>query len=656
MLVMILAIAVAGWLWRASVSRARWARTVAAPEIQRLANRGDIAEAFLLARRALDAVPDDPYLRQLWLDVSVPAVMTTDPEGADVAFAAYRTPTSWFSLGRTPLNGVRIPRALVRLRVSKAGFQSIEGSGSPGALRRYRLDPVNDIPPGMVRVAGGRDPARFGAVGELADFWIDRFEVTNRDFKAFVDRGGYRRREYWREPFIEGGRSVGWEEGVERLRDATGQPGPATWASGTYPEGHADFPVGGVSWYEAAAYAAFAGKRLPTMYHWYRAADLGRFADILTLSNFGGTGPAPVGRYNGLGPFGTFDMAGNVKEWCWNETDTGRFLLGGAWNEPRYLFADPDAREPFERAAGYGFRLAKYLEPLPAAVTAPVRIETLSRDAHQIKPVGDEIFAVYRRQYAYDRRPLNALVEATEETNVWLKHAVAFDAADGGERLHAYLFVPKTGAPPYQTVIFFPASDAFQLRFSRDMSLASVDFIIRSGRALLYPIYKGTYERPMHGETGLNEERELRIAWSRDLGRAIDYLETRSDIDPTRLAFYGVSAGADAGVILTALEPRFKTSVLQGTGIGDDSIPEIDLANYAPRVRVPTLMLNGRYDFGAPVDTQQRPLFMLLGSAPDQKRHTIFETGHALPIEDVRREILPWLDRYLGPVGATGRK
>ena len=366
MLAIVVAIGGAGWRWRVTTSRARWARTVAAPNIQQLLTRGDFAEAFLLARQALDAVPDDPQLRQLWLDVTVPAVVTSDPEGADVALAPYRTPAGWFSLGRTPLNGVRIPRTLVRLRLSKPGFQTIEVSGSPGR-NRYRLDPVDAAPPGMVRVIGGRDDLRFGAVGDVDDFWIDRFEVTNRAFKAFVDQGGYARREYWREPFIEGGRSISWEEAVARFRDATGRPGPATWTSGTYPAGQAEYPVGGVSWYEAAAYAEFAGKRLPTIYHWYRAANLGRFANIVTVSNFNGQGPSPVGSYQGLGPFGTFDMAGNVKEWCWNQGGGDRFLLGGAWNEPRYMFAEDDASAPFARAPGYGFRLAKYIQPLPAA-------------------------------------------------------------------------------------------------------------------------------------------------------------------------------------------------------------------------------------------------------------------------------------------------
>src|SRR5205085_2508634 len=143
------------------------------------------------------------------------------------------------------------------------------------------------------------------------------------------------------------------------------------------------------------------------------------------------------------------------------------------------------------------------------------------------------------------------------------------------------------------------------------------------------------------------EERDLWIAWSRDLGRAIDYLGTRPDVDRTRLAFYGISTGAAAGVILTALEPRLKATVLQGAGLYE-SAPEIDPLNYAPRVRIPTLMLNGRYDFEMPFETAQRPLFDLLGSPAENKKHMVFEKGHALAVEDVAPAILQWLDRYLG--------
>ena len=147
-------------------------------------------------------------------------------------------------------------------------------------------------------------------------------------------------------------------------------------------------------------------------------------------------------------------------------------------------------------------------------------------------PVGDDIFAVYRRQYAYDRTPLNAVVEATEETETWVKHTVAFDAAYGGERMRAYLFLPKNGSPPYQTVVFFPAGDAFRLRSSRDMSLATGDFIIRSGRAFLYPVYKGTYERATSGR----RRDRTRNASSESRGREIsDAPSTISKRDRTSI-------------------------------------------------------------------------------------------------------------------------
>jgi formylglycine-generating enzyme required for sulfatase activity/dienelactone hydrolase len=640
-LLVALAATVAGaWYWRLTADRAHWARTIAPPEAQRLFEHGDYAEAFFLARQALALAPDDAALQRLWRDVSVAQPLHTEPAGVEVAIAAYRDRTpAWLAVGRTPLTGVPLPRGQFRLRLSKPGFETIEVA-SELPHHRYRLDAAGTVPPGMVRVAGGT----------LDDFWMDRLEVTNRQFQLFVDQGGYLRPELWREPFVEGGRRLPWAEGVDRFRDRSRTPGPSTWTGGRYPDGQADLPVGGVSWHEASAYAAFAGKSLPTMHHWYRAAALGRFADILGVSNFNGQGPAAVGRSNGLGPFGTLDMAGNVKEWCSTAAGESRVVLGGAWNEPRYVFAHADPRSPFERAATFGIRLVRYLRPLPAAVTGPVRLEELVRDGRALRPVGDDVFAAIRQQYAYDRTPLRPVVEATEVTAAWTRITVSIDGAGGKGRLRAHLFLPTEAVPPYQAIVFFPAADAFQLRAGRDLSLRQVAFVVRSGRALLYPIYDGTYERATGQPLAANARREQRIAWSRELGRGLDYLESRPDIDRARLGFYGISAGADAGTILTALEPRLTVNVLQGTGIWGDETPEHRAIDYAPRIRVPTMLLNGRYDFGVPLDTAQRPLFDALGTPPDQKRHVILEAGHALSIEDAADAVLPWLDRHLGPV------
>jgi formylglycine-generating enzyme required for sulfatase activity len=95
---------------------------------------------------------------------------------------------------------------------------------------------------------------------KLPEYWLDKYEITNREFKKFIDAGGYRDRKYWVQPFVKNGRTLTWEQAMAEFRDPTGRPGPATWELGAYPEGQDEIPVSGVSWYEAAAYASLGGK------------------------------------------------------------------------------------------------------------------------------------------------------------------------------------------------------------------------------------------------------------------------------------------------------------------------------------------------------------------------------------------------------------
>jgi pimeloyl-ACP methyl ester carboxylesterase len=78
--------------------------------------------------------------------------------------------------------------------------------------------------------------------------------------------------------------------------------------------------------------------------------------------------------------------------------------------------------------------------------------------------------------------------------------------------------------------------------------------------------------------------------------------------------------------------------------------PEVDPYNYTPRVRLPVLMLNGRYDLVCPLESSARPMFLLLGTPPDNKMLRIYDSDHSVPRSDLIRESLAWLDRYLGPV------
>ncbi len=74
-----------------------------------------------------------------------------------------------------------------------------------------------------------------------------------------------------------------------------------------YPEGQGHYPVTGISWYGAAAYAEFAGKSFPTIYHWDRAANPQAANYIMPLSNFNGSGPSPVGSHQGITSYGMRD-------------------------------------------------------------------------------------------------------------------------------------------------------------------------------------------------------------------------------------------------------------------------------------------------------------------------------------------------------------
>jgi|GEM_PF-1177346 len=202
----------------------------------------------------------------------------------------------------------------------------------------------------------------------LKFFYIDRYEVTNREYKKFVDAGGYQMEMFW-DPEIRAS--------VSKFVDRTNQPGPATWENGTFPQGGDDLPVTGVCWYEARAFARWKGKRLPTEEEWEVAASYDRKNDKYLLypwgdnwnikaGNFDSIAPAPVGTNQmDMSPAGCYDMGGNVFEWTDSiYQERYRVIKGGSFGlseDTIIRFARNPKRkspEPTYRSPNTGFRCA----------------------------------------------------------------------------------------------------------------------------------------------------------------------------------------------------------------------------------------------------------------------------------------------------------
>ncbi len=530
------------------------------PEIRRLVEHGEdasVMEAFRLAAKVEGYLGDDPEFQALRAKIAVDVGIVTEPPGAIVYVKPFEQPDAeWERIGETPIEAYRGPLVFTRWKVEKDGYETVTDVRVPGDFDqetqvsvpetlRWTLIEPGSLHAGMVRIPENSLPA----------FWIDKYEVTNRQFKAFVDAGGYRNPGFWDFEFVDGDDVVARAEALARFVDRTGLPGPSTWEGGEYPTGRDDYPVTGVSWYEAAAFAAFAGKSLPTLRHWKDATghfiDMSQwnfFAKLAPLSNFDGEASLPVGASQAVTPLGALDMAGNVREWCWNASEIGRCLRGGAWNDQPYMFGNITQARTFDRSEKNGFRCALYddRDAVEVAAFEPLRLDAV-RNLLSETPASDEVFQAYREHYTYDPSPLDPIVEAGDEKTDWIREHVTFRAAYGEERVPVELMLPKIAEPPYQVVVYFAGDGAFYAPPLDDLDGRGefelyLKFLVKTGRAVAYVAYQGTHGRiegrPDSWDGESRSYANYRIQQVQDFLRTVDYLETRSDIDAERIAFY----------------------------------------------------------------------------------------------------------------------
>ena len=615
-----------------------------------LADSGRYGEAYAALTQAERALPGDSGVARLMPKVADVLTVTSAPPGARVylerfvAESAAQRPDSVL-LGETPIRARRMARGDYRAVIAKDGFvpfttmtatygsrPRLSGLRNEPITIDVRLFPADSAPVDMVYVPGGvyhlAGPAMpLGLEARLDDFWIDKYEVSNEQYQAFVTGGGYRRAE------------------LQGFADRSGMPGPRGWTGQEYPQGRRRYPVTDVSWVEAAAYCAARGKRLPTVFEWEKAArngatapgegqmmpwGYGRPGDATSLrANFGSSGSQPVDAYPfGISIWGAYNMAGNVKEWTANPVQGGYGVTGGSWEDQH----EGHPRPPGE-ARGGGMAAGGPLPGLPAGDGPPRRGGPARPGAVGGVPA-----------------PLRPLRRAS-------RHKIRYVALEGDTTL-AYLYLPKQAAAPFQTMVYLCSSAAFlQVRTVPEEVDWAIGPNIRAGRAVLAIVFKGMAERAFGpgweppAPTSVRF-RDLMVLHATELRRGLDYLATRADVDMRRLAFVATSWGAGSRLPLAAVDDRFRAMVFIGGGIDERmslaALPEASSINFAPYIRPPKLLLNGRDDEEDPWLTRALPLWSLLREP--KQLVLVPGAGHIVPLEIRVPAINRFLDQTLGPV------
>ena len=178
----------------------------------------------------------------------------------------------------------------------------------------------------------------------------------------------------------------------------------------------------------------------------------------------------------------------------------------------------------FSRYANFGFRCVKHPSKEPLSSVLAAQLTNASRNYGEEQPVSSRRFRAYRTLFSYDKTALSPAIEPIDGSNAdWKKERITFDAAYGNERVIASLFLPKKFAPPYQTIIWFPYGDAIHLSSSNGLTIGRIDFVLKSGRAVLYPVFKGTLKEEMDGNRDWPDAtsfyRDHVIYWVKDLSR-----------------------------------------------------------------------------------------------------------------------------------------
>ncbi|MFO7671110.1 MAG: SUMF1/EgtB/PvdO family nonheme iron enzyme [Bacteroidales bacterium] len=604
---------------------------------------------------------NDPKFINLWNNITFPLTINTAPTKAKVYAKPYSLPdTAWQFMGETPLLELPFPKGLSRIKIEKPGFETqydilFKAFSLPtdGHHLNYKLFVTGDTPENMVFIPGHKGDFSTTPIMDAlyaGDIWMDRYEVTNQQYKLFIDAGGYTNPDFWSNQFFDGEDTLEFDIAIDRFKDKTGWAAPISWEQGDFPKGAEDLPVTGICWYEASAYAKYVDKELPTLFHWVYLSEPHAAAEITKFGNYDDEGPEVGGTHPSETRFGTYDMPGNVSEWVFNSMGSNHIIIGGNFKEPSYWYNNRLGVSPWTRNELLGFRCMRYInDTLRNELSKAFRSN--DRDFSKAEPVSDEVFSVIENLYRYEKDSLYPVIESRVETEDWIQEIVSVNVPYDDVPMEIVVFLPVNAKAPYQSIIYYPGADA---RYENSIANLRLkywnDFLVKGGRAVIWPVYYSTYGR---GEVKANNPQTRRQVYSYimiDAQIACDYLETRADMDAERIAFFGASWGGFMAPYVLAIEERIKLGILSLFGVqSSDEYQEFDQINYLPRVKIPMLLMAGRYDPDYSLK-QQQAFYDFLGTPEIDKKWKIYESTHYIPRKDAINESMNWLDKYFGPV------
>jgi hypothetical protein len=635
------------------------------PEISNAFDKGDILFVFKKTKSLLENYPDNEILKNFFVKSSWNINVDSDLKETEV-YVKFPKDTIWNYIGFTPIDSLRVPglgEDLIdfTLKLKKGDVEYITEGEQYGY---FEISLLKDVPPGFIykkikeNINMNMPGVFLGPDNLIPSFGVSKTEVTNLQFKQFIEDGGYNKPKYWDFPFYFEGEEFTYDKTIKLFTDKFGKFGPANWIYGEFPDGEENFPVQGISWFEARAYAKYKELSLPNIFQWLDAASLSGFKfklPNLSGSNFNSNKPRDVNESDNeidLLP----NIAGNVREWTNTSHGNNRkVILGGSYTEDEYTFNSFYSISPFDRSIENGIRLVKNLKEI-YQFNDNFIAKYFERDFYKEQDVSDEVFEVYKSQFDYPNKPLDVVEKIIESSNknYRIEKFEMPTPYKSEEKLYGYIISSKKFNDKTKPIIEFPSAWAIfsdDLKISDDL-IKEKKYLLDEGYSIIMPVYYNTWEREkLLKDWWPNETEEYKstiVKIGKDFKRVIDYLETKENLVFEKLSYMGYSWGSVTSNILLAIDNRISSaSIFVGGLMLQKSRKEIESHLYVRRIKIPILHIVGKRDGIFEYEESFLPWNNLIGTPEKDKSIIVLEdVGHGLPKDVMVENHLNFLEKY----------